>query len=702
MSQNILICTLGGSWAVVPEVYAFLAPDRLPLYHHHPLRDELRAAREEQRLETPAEIWIGSTHGEHVRRAVDQLLAWRALLTAPPVIRVWLAQGTDELATRQECRHVQELLLRMCLLADEKADGGQVVLSLAGGRKTMSADLQWAGRLVGCHALVHVVGKDPLPQALRMPSPETLSQPLERGVCPYLVPLVTGQGRRSELLDLELEGDDAIRPARFPLALASDNTVVVWPRPDAGWLSDELRRRERAGSRLLGNYLTRLAQDESQQNWRSLYRLSPKIIDLLRQTVIGPHLHGFLKNLPKADLHRHLGGCLDLRAQREVGRAIWDSLSRNERAVALKHVRCLVDEATWPQDWPGILGEGAVRSQRAAAVLVKADPGVLEHNLYEATQPRVALKSRHPLGFSAYERPGDLSGSALLGHPAAIEPYAQEIVRKAEQEGMAYVELRGSPQKYGNGLHFLRSFHEALNRAAAAWKSSTIFRFIIIVDRRQSQQISDVVDMAVRAKGEMEDFIAGLDLAGDEATGRPEVIAPCFLPAFRICLPLTIHAGEGEPADSIWEAAYHLHADRIGHGLTLSDHATLASRFRDRRICLELCPTSNREVIGYRDPGVSESLDCPTYPLGNLWRQGLPLTICTDNPGISRTTLVDEYLTASRMEPNGLSCWDALAILRQAFVHCFLPSRHRAQLLKDVDAQVYRTVLAHFAPTDTG
>ena len=82
----------------------------------------------------------------------------------------------------------------------------------------------------------------------------------------------------------------------------------------------------------------------------------------------------------------------------------------------------------------------------------------------------------------------------------------------------------------------------------------------------------------------------------------------------------------------------------------------------------------------------------PVYPLRSLWDAGLPLTLCTDNPGISQTTLVEEYLTAARMV-DGLSIWDALAMMRQAFIHAFLPSAERERLLKRADAEIYRSVL---------
>lgn len=154
-------------------------------------------------------------------------------------------------------------------------------------------------------------------------------------------------------------------------------------------------------------------------------------------------------------------------------------------------------------------------------------------------------------------------------------------------------------------------------------------------------------------------------------------------------MPVTIHAGEGERAENIWQAAYHLHADRIGHGLTLVDRPDLAQRFRDRGIALELCPSSNREVVGFQDPVFEASADCPVYPLQKFMQAGLPFALCTDNPGISRTTLADEYLAAARMSPDGLRLWEALAISRQAFTHAFVPAAEREALRRAVEQELF-------------
>lgn len=701
MKQNILLCTLGASWAVIPEVYGFLAPERLPLYDHHPDAAHLSQLREAAGLAVPDEVWVVTTCGMVTASGITALLAWAECLHATVPVRLWQADGTDGLASQAECERFRELLLRVCLLAHASAGGGQVLLSLAGGRKTMSADMQWAGSLLGCQALLHVVDVGNLPDVLRHPTPALMSQPLPPALAARVVPLISGEGYRSELLDVALDGVGPVASARFPIALAPPANPLIWSLPvghDA--LAVELRRRERAGSQLLGNYLETLGRTEHHENWRSLYRLPPRVIEGLRSTMLEPALRDWLTTLPLADLHRHIGGCLSLADQREVAAAIWQALSPDEQqaARALDVVKALLAAEVWPSGWPKDLRACGQRCHATVALLVHATEAQLQHNLYETTAPRLGLGLPEEGGFARYELPGELSGSALLGHPAAHIPYARAIIRAAQAEGLAYLELRGSPQKYGeDGLAFLQSFHAALNLAlqAIAVDHRPLIRFIVIADRRDPSQVRDVVNLALAARTVLPDFIAGVDLAGDEKQTRPSEIAAEFMPAFEACLPLTIHAGELTTAQVIWEAAYHLHADRIGHGLSLGDHPDLAARFRDRAICLELCPSSNREVVGYRDPEWPASAGYPEYPLRTLWQAGLPLTLCTDNPGISRTTLADEYLTAARMI-GGLSVWEMLAMIKQGFRYAFLPGDEREALLKRADTRIYQAVLSHF------
>jgi adenosine deaminase len=736
--RNILLCTLGASWAVIPEIFGWLAPQVLDLYAHHPQRAALDVLRAQHQLKPPDELWICTTEGAQTQASLQLLKDWWHTLGAPLPLRIWTAAGTDQLATQAECNHIRELTLRVVLLATEHAHtdqphgqgggGGQLVLSLAGGRKTMSADLQSAGMLFGAQACLHVVGPDPLPGGLfartdaeKAAQPALFAVPLAPDLARAITPLIAAIGQRNELLDIVLNGR-TVNSAAFAVPLAQPGQPCAWPRPVNNERGDtlhaELTRRQRQGSQLLGNFLAQVAQSEHHENWLSLYRLTPAQIAHLRHTQLGAPHANWLTQLPKADLHRHLGGCLDIGAQRLVARAIWSSLDDDVRRSRMQDVREQLSKQEWVWGWPQRL-QGPHRSEKAAALLLHASPAQLEHNLYGVTEPRVALKAS-ARGFAAYERPGELSGSALLSHPAAIAPYAQAIVAQARAEGLAYLELRGSPHKYRNHdpAGFLHDLQAALRAAgasvsdtanaadttgaacaAATAGSATVLPvnttpfprigFIWIIDRRQRSSLAGVVHSAVSARTALGGFLLGLDLAGDEGTHNPADLSSGFAPAFADCMPLTIHAGEGEAPENIWQAAYHLHADRIGHGLTLARHPQLAARFRDRGICLELCPSSNREVVGFFDPDYPASKDLPRYPLREFIDSGLPLTLCTDNPGISRTTLGDEYLAAARMTQGGLSLWECLALMRQGFVHAFLPAACRERMLKGVDARMF-------------
>ncbi|WP_347484812.1 CRISPR-associated ring nuclease [Vandammella animalimorsus] len=718
----ILLCTLGASWAVIPEIYGWLAPEVLDLYRHHPQRATLDQLRQRHGLHAPTEIWICTTEGQQTQQSLALLHQWHQSLGQPVPLRIWTAAGTDQLATQSECAHIRELTLRVALLASEQARGGQLLLSLAGGRKTMSADLQTAGSLFGAHALLHVVGPDPLPSALlgrsaqeKADLPALFSRPLPADLAQAVMPLVAGSGQRSELLDLHFNGRaiHSGHPAfHLPLPSCQAQHTLAWPLPAEGdTLFRELHQRQQQSHALLGNFLAQIAASEHHENWRSLYRLPPAHIQALRQTRLAPEHLQWLQSLPKADLHRHLGGCLNLEEQKTVAQAIWGACSQAERSASLRHIQPLLKAPAWPWQWPESLRRSATaggipaspqeRARHCAALLLHASPEQLQQHLFDDTEPRLALKCQHPHGFAAYERPGELTGSVVLGHPAALQPYAQAIVAQARQEGLHYLELRGSPHKYRPDApeQFLQALRQALQQAGAQTafdaaaqphdRTAPRIGFIWILDRRQPDTHARSVQQACQALQHLEGFLLGLDLAGDEGTHHPERLAESFLPAFAACLPITIHAGEGESAQNIWQAAYHLHADRIGHGLTLAEHPQLAARFRNRGICLELCPSSNREVVGFHDPAYPASKNLPTYPLREFLRQGIPLTLCTDNPGISRTSVADEYLAAARMCQDGLSQWEALALMRQAFVHAFLPSAERERLLKHADQRVF-------------
>lgn len=649
----ILVLTLGTSWQIIPEAYALLAPECCPLYQNGPQAGDLGIS-----LGTPSELWIVTTEGTQEPEKVER---WHAQLQSPPPIR-WFIAGARECKAQQEVELLRETIFRVVLKA-----GPGSVLCLAGGRKTMSADMQRAGMTFGCRAMLHVL--PPTDQELiKRLNTQSFLEPLPPEICPQ--PVLVGTSPRSDLLDLE----PALTPERYPI-----EPGTFFP-PTNEWLWKALDTRETEGNRLLVNFHSALAEQEHHENWRSLYRLSPAQIQKLRDTPLGPVHRDWLIQIPKAELHCHLGGLLDLSEQIEVGKALWETLPPSEQAEGRRLAEIFVQHAHLPggDRWKSV--PAPKRALGAAALLTEKEPAFLSTLLWPTEIHRVALKDTHPWGFQAYEHPGALVGSTILQHPAAIRAYAEKIKARCLRDGLSYLEVRCSPAKYHPD--FLPILHEALSHDAGS--SGPEIQVVLIADRRRRETLEKTVALALKHRRVLGRFIAGIDLAGDESEGDPAELAPLFHEAFAVCLPVTIHAGEGQPAENIWKSAYHLHADRIGHGLTLASDPELARRFRDRRICLELCPTSNREVVGYRDPAFPGS--DREYPLRALMDLGVPLTLCTDNPGISRTTLADEYLAAGRM--SGISLWETLGLIKQGFSHAFLPADCREALIKRADRQV--------------
>jgi len=713
--SNILVATLGGSWQVIPEMVGLLDP-RLPLFPQesssasdagqgpilHRISEECgclgrkspQAGVKSIEAVRIDEVWIVTTDHEQSLGQIEKLKTWVGLLDSRdrPITRFFLAEGTSQLTVLGEVEAIRELIFRTVLHATEHGRQ-RPLLCLAGGRKTMSADLQRAATFFGANELFHVVlsddgmalltkggtsGETDNPRFWARPLPEKLVNEI------HLVRL--GGHEPSSVLGLRGETVMPISAEDYDLSIPEDLRVSRVMFNDGEFsLTRELDSRSKDSHNLLANYFAGVVQDERRENWRGLYRLQPVEIEILRSTVFGREHENWFRRIPKADLHCHIGGILDLEAQRRAATAIWREMKQNRRARALDAVQSLLQtNGEWPWKWPQTV-KTEDRAGRSAALLIEATDEQLDRNLWKEPGSRFGLgKTR--CGFPAYERPGELSGSAVLYEPAAVEAYAQEVIAYARRENLAYLELRGSPNKYlGSGFStvsdWLEAFRSGLERARERVDDPTI-RFLVIVDRRKKlENVRGMISEVIQFR-DKRSFVAGFDVAGEESWANLERLEDAFHPAFEACLPLTIHAGEGTPVEGIWNAAYRLHADRIGHGLTLMDKPELARKFRDRGIAVEMCPTSNIEVIGFEPP---------YYPLKAMWEEGLAVTVNTDNPAFGKTNPAHEFVVASEL-CGGLKLWEILAIAKQSFVHAFLPANEKEKHLKAADREALDAV----------
>lgn len=132
-------------------------------------------------------------------------------------------------------------------------------------------------------------------------------------------------------------------------------------------------------------------------------------------------------------------------------------------------------------------------------------------------------------------------------------------------------------------------------------------------------------------------LIVGLDLAGNEEAVSPTETGLLFVQAKdKYGLKVTIHAGETGKVENIFTAVNEFGADRIGHGTAASKSVELMDLLRDRDICIEVCPISNRLTNAVNE---SES-----HPVIDFIEHNVPFVICSDNPSIHSSSLTEDYL----------------------------------------------------------
>lgn len=183
--------------------------------------------------------------------------------------------------------------------------------------------------------------------------------------------------------------------------------------------------------------------------------------------------------------------------------------------------------------------------------------------------------------------------------------------------------------------------------------------------------------VAQLAAARIDHGIVALDLAGDEANFPAEPFREIFHDARQRGLALTLHAGEWSGAENVAIAIDQIGVDRIGHGVRVMEDRVVVRQAREQGVVFEVCPTSNYQS------GVIP--DLKAHPLPAMMAAGLTATINTDDPGVSRITLSDEYRLACCVL--GLSLDQLHTCVLAAAQGAFLPEADRRQLTAEIDAE---------------
>src|ERR1022692_1261972 len=306
----------------------------------------------------------------------------------------------------------------------------------------------------------------------------------------------------------------------------------------------------------------------------------------------------------------------------------------------------------------------------------------------------------------------------------ALVRVAAECAEDLAADGVVYAEVRFAPELHVTAGLSLDQVVEAVLEGFAAGSAGRGIRvYALLTAMRTAARSLEIAELAVRYR---DIGVVGFDIAGAEAGSPPSRHLDAFQYVARENFHITIHAGEGFGLKSIWEAVQWCGAERLGHGVRIIDDIVgepdgraplcppgshrrgpggppgcgaerlghgvriiddivvepdgsarlglLASYVRDRRISLEMCPTSNVH------PGAAASIS--EHPIGLLRRLSFRVTVNTDNRLMSGVTLSSEF--AALGEAFGYGWSDIQWLTINAMKSAFAPFDERLGLINTV------------------
>jgi adenosine deaminase len=261
---------------------------------------------------------------------------------------------------------------------------------------------------------------------------------------------------------------------------------------------------------------------------------------------------------------------------------------------------------------------------------------------------------------------------AVMQTPEALTRVAAECAEDLAADGIVYAEVRFAPELHlAGGLSLDAVVEAVLAGFRLGSASSGIAVRALLTAMRTMARSLEIAELAVRYR---DLGVVGFDIAGAEAGWPPSRHLDAFEYVQRENFHITIHAGEAFGLPSIWEAVQFCGAERLGHGVRLVDDiktdpdgtaslGRLASYVRDRRIALEMSPTSNVQT------GVAASI--AEHPIGLLRDMSFRITVNTDNRLMSGVTLSSELRALTEAFGYGWADlqWLTINAMKSAFLH---------------------------------
>ncbi|MGR6317157.1 adenosine deaminase [Micromonospora soli] len=285
---------------------------------------------------------------------------------------------------------------------------------------------------------------------------------------------------------------------------------------------------------------------------------------------------------------------------------------------------------------------------------------------------------------------------AVMQTAPALRRVARECALDLAADGVVYAEVRFAPEQH---LEQNLTLDEVVEAVVAGFREGSVLAAeaghrirvgTLLTAMRHAARSQEIAELAVRHR---DTGVVGFDIAGAEAGFPPTRHLDAFEYLQRENFHFTIHAGEAFGLPSIWQAIQWCGADRLGHGVRIVDDITpgnppmlgrLAAYVRDKRIPLELCPSSNVQTGAA--PSIAE------HPIGLLRDLRFRVTVNTDNRLMSGTSMSREM--ALLVEAFGYGWKELQWFTINAMKSAFIPFDERLTIIDEVIKPAYAKLVA--------
>ena len=542
--------------------------------------------------------------------------------------------------TTESQEYFEEALLQWYI---EKAGIETPYICITGGTKTMPATMQQAARFFGAKDIFHLLSDTPPKD--NPTTIEAVRQFVKDGKVKFI----------SMGSEAGWESFRSITPRHLFSAAINDDTLnSLWWKQKS-----ELQPVSKNIKYIMQSVQQAATGQEVKDIPFSMLRLlPPEINQWLSQPLDAGKDCMWVKALPKIDLHCHLGGFATSSPLLDLVR----SAAQDNSTLKIN------TPPTPPEDWP----------------LPTA-----------------------PIPLKDYMHLGDANGSSLLTDPGCLAKQIELLYQHFLEQNIRYAEVRCSPDNYTTTgrpawlvlQEIINHFQLHMEKTVSEQPEKACHVNLLIIATRKTEgdlsSISRHLALAVTASQfnvttTRTCTVVGVDLAGYENKDtRPAYFANDFIGVHRSGLAVTAHAGENDDAESIWQAVHQLHARRIGHALHLYQAKDLMRTMADRRIGIEMCPYANYQIKGFYPMPEKEN---DIYQLRRYMQEGIPVTVNTDNIGISAASLSDNILLLAKMLP-GITRLEILELIRNGIETSFSSSLSKKRLLKLMDKQVFESFI---------